>query len=781
MDKTLEFQLLSARMLTDSIREMIFVPASREPLPPFSAGAHVRFPTPAGDRSYSLVMLDDCDQPVAPKQYRFAIQKEVGGHGGSTFMHSLEPGDKIRGSRPKNDFPLDPMRPTILVAGGIGVTPLISMATTLQAAGKSFRFHYTCRSEALFAFREELRTKFGDNLYLHFDDDKSTAFNLARLVRSVGPDDHVYTCGPKGMIDAMRSALEASGVDGDQIHVELFSNAVARKEGNTRFEVQLHSTGEIYQVPADKTIIEALEDAGLNLTYDCQRGDCGICQAKVIEGVPEHRDVVLSDSEIAAGNVMQICVSRSKSPRLVLDIRQQEKRTAQQSVKLDRKLGAQGHVTAKDIKALFPGNEAHRDIYVGKDIFETEMRHLFANAWIYVGHESLTPQEGDYYTTNIGVQPIVQVRHSDGDIHVLYNRCPHKGTKLVIDRTGNTGKFFRCPYHAWSFKTDGCLLAIPFKKGYKGTGLENSRGGKDMSAVGAVMNYRGFIFARLNSEGISFEEYFGESLSSLDNMVERSPVGRLEVAGPPLRYMHHCNWKMLMENQTDTCHPMVAHESSAGTAVRLWEELDLPEGTPLPPAMELIAPFAESYDFMDGMGLRTWPNGHGHTGVHHSIHSDYSTIPGYMDQMVEAYGEEKATAILQENRHNTVYFPNIMIKGPIQQIRVFVPMAVNRTLVESYIFRPVGAPEELVARNAMYNRIINAPTSIVGHDDLEMYERAHEGLEADANEWVNLQRLYHGEEDYEDETVVDGTSERQMRNQINAWVKFMIADMEDAK
>ena len=335
------------------------------------------------------------------------------------------------------------------------------------------------------------------------------------------------------------------------------------------------------------------------------------------------------------------------------------------------------------------------------------------------------------------------------------------------------GKFFRCPYHAWSFKTDGCLLAIPLKKGYEGTGLEQTPNGQGMKAVGAVKNYRGFVFARLAEEGISFEDYFGDSLSSLDNMVDRSPVGRLEVAGPPLRYMHQCNWKMLVENQTDTCHPMVAHESSAGTAVKIFEDMDWPEDKPKPMAMEIIAPFMSPYEFFENMGIRTWPNGHGHTGVHHSIHSDYSAIPGYYEQMVEAYGEDKAKEILGENRHNTVYFPNIMIKGPIQQLRNFIPLGPDKTLVESYIYRLVDAPDQLLARTAMYNRLINAPTSMVGHDDLEMYERAQEGLAADGMEWVNVQRLYEEGEDFDHEAVENGTTERQMRNQFHAWVKFM--------
>ncbi len=431
----------------------------------------------------------------------------------------------------------------------------------------------------------------------------------------------------------------------------------------------------------------------------------------------------------------------------------------------------------KAVADLFQGHRVHRDVYIDDEIYKLEIKHLFANAWVFVGHESQTPNKGDYFATQVADQPVVQVRHSDGDIYVLRNRCPHKGTKIVIDRSGNTGKFFRCPYHAWSFKTNGNLLAIPLKKGYQDTGFAESENSKGMPGVGAVKNYRGFIFCRLAAEGISFEDFFGDSLSSLDNMVDRSPEGRLEVVGPPLRYLHYCNWKMLVENQTDTCHPMVAHESSAGTAMKLWEEVT-DKDTPLPPAMEIIAPFMSPYEFFEEMGIRTWPNGHGHTGVHHSIHSKYSEIPGYRDSLAKTYGPEKADAILAENRHNTVYFPNIMIKGPIQQLRVFIPLAANKCIVESYIYRLVGAPEELTARTAMYNRMINAPTSIVGHDDLEMYERAQEGLHADGMEWVNIQRLYEEDEDFSQEAVENGTTERQMRNQFDAWVRFMTMDMK---
>jgi benzoate/toluate 1,2-dioxygenase alpha subunit len=235
------------------------------------------------------------------------------------------------------------------------------------------------------------------------------------------------------------------------------------------------------------------------------------------------------------------------------------------------------------------------------------------------------------------------------------------------------------------------------------------------------------------------------------------------------RYMHNCNWKMLVENQTDTCHPMVVHMSSAGTAVDLWKRAGAQ--SPKPMAVEIYAPFIGPYDFFVKMGVRTWDNGHGHSGVTQSIHSDYSAVPGYFDQMVAAYGEDRARAILGENRHNTVYFPNLMMKGPIQLLRLFKPLAADRTLVESWTFRLVDAPDLLLERTLVYNRLINAATSVVGHDDVEMYERAQEGLLANGNPWVSLHRTWRP---HEAAVAVDsGTSERQMRNQFRAWARFM--------
>lgn len=430
------------------------------------------------------------------------------------------------------------------------------------------------------------------------------------------------------------------------------------------------------------------------------------------------------------------------------------------------------------VQALIRPTEVHKDIFIDEEVFALEMEHLFANTWVYVGHASQIPNPGDFYTTTVGDQPVVMVRHSDRTVKVLHNRCPHKGVMVAGDVCGNTGKFFRCPYHAWTFKTDGKLLSVPLKKGYDPEVLNDCEASQGMAAVENVRDYRDFIFCRLNPEGQSFEEFFGESLSTIDNMIDRSPDGKLQVTGGVLRYMHDCNWKMLVDNQTDTCHPMVAHESSAGTAVRVWE--GAPEGTPKPMAVEQFAPFISPYEFFEGMGIRVWENGHGHTGVKNSIHAAYSEIPGYMEAMVAAYGQEKAGQILGDVRHNTTYFPNIMVKGPIQTLRVFKPLAANKTLVESWTFRLVGAPDKLLERTLMYNRLINAPTSVVGHDDHEVYERSQHGLHSRGRDWVNVARLYDPTEADRKNEITNGTNEWQMRNQYRAWAHYMTASMKES-
>ena len=197
---------------------------------------------------------------------------------------------------------------------------MISMAAELAARGTPFEFHYAGRARNAIAYSGELADTFGPALHLHFDDEPDNALDLKALIDGLAPDAHLYVCGPRGMIEAVRKLAESAGVASDRIHFELFDNAAAKLEGDTPFEVELASTGQVFTILPGRSIIEVLEEGGVDLIYDCQRGDCGICQTEIVSGTPDHRDVVLSDAEREAGKVMQICVSRAKSQRLVLDL-----------------------------------------------------------------------------------------------------------------------------------------------------------------------------------------------------------------------------------------------------------------------------------------------------------------------------------------------------------------------------------------------------------------------------------------------------------------------------
>ncbi|WP_146344906.1 PDR/VanB family oxidoreductase [Phaeobacter marinintestinus] len=308
------YKITSITDVTDRVRQFDLLVADNTPLPAHDPGAHLDFQIPnVGERSYSLI-----DWPGNTDTFTIAVQREDDGDGGSQAMHGLTVGDTLKASGPINDFKLNEGdTPRLLIAGGIGVTPIISFATQLAARNAPFQFHVAARSAGICPFRETLETTFGPHLTFWFDD--TNQIDLQTLIASATPETHIFCCGPKGMIEAVRERAESAGFAKDQIHFELFTSP-ATHVGDTPFEVEIADSGQVFTIPADKTIIEVLEAEGVDVMYDCARGDCGICQTDVISGTPDHRDVVLSDAERASGKVMQICVSRAKSARLVLDL-----------------------------------------------------------------------------------------------------------------------------------------------------------------------------------------------------------------------------------------------------------------------------------------------------------------------------------------------------------------------------------------------------------------------------------------------------------------------------
>ncbi|GAA4350026.1 Rieske 2Fe-2S domain-containing protein [Variovorax defluvii] len=423
------------------------------------------------------------------------------------------------------------------------------------------------------------------------------------------------------------------------------------------------------------------------------------------------------------------------------------------------------------IRALVQEDRVHRDLYLSEELFALEQERFFANTWLYAGHASQVPNPGDYWSLELAGRPLMMVRQPDGAVRVLYNRCAHKGSRLVSDECGNVGKFFRCPYHAWTYRLDGAPLALPLKAGYEGTRLKECESGRGLVELKNTAVYRDFVFVRLSDQGPGFEDYFGEVLGAIDNMVDRSPEGRLTVGGGVLRNIVHCNWKMYLENINDTVHPMSTHESATQAANGLWQGRAPDE--PKPMAMEQILPFGAGYEFFDKMGGRVFANGHSVLGVNFSIHSNYAQLPDYEAAMREAHGAERATEILQRSPQNSVFFPSLSVKGSPQAIRVIRPLAADRTLIEAWSFRAAGAPDLLFERAMTYNRLVFSPMSVVAHDDVHLFESMQRGLAAEGNEWVSLHRNFDVAELSQDTITTNGTNELLMRNQFRAWAKYM--------
>jgi ferredoxin-NADP reductase len=273
-------------------------------------------------RHYSLI--DFSTQPgatEAPREYVIAVRREDEGRGGSRFMHErVQPGDVLTIEAPKNEFPLRSLEScAVLIAGGIGITPLTSMAAQRIAEGRAVRLHYAGRSRALMAFVAELQQLLGDRLKLHADDEAGAPLDVEALLDGCSPEDQLYVCGPKVLLDAVLAKTQARGWTHERVHFELFTTPTV-EAGDRTFEVVLAQSGKTFNVPADQTVLDCLIEHGCDPLFDCKRGECGVCSTAVIEGDIEHRDYFLSDAEKASGKVMQICISRVRGARLVLDL-----------------------------------------------------------------------------------------------------------------------------------------------------------------------------------------------------------------------------------------------------------------------------------------------------------------------------------------------------------------------------------------------------------------------------------------------------------------------------
>ncbi len=286
-----------------------------EPLPEFSAGAHIAVRVPNGLlRKYSL-----CNDPAERDRYQIAVKRESNGRGGScSLIDDVKTGDEITLTTPVNDFGLPPRAQDFLfIAGGIGVTPIMAMIRQVIAEGKSFRLFYCSRSPETTAFREVLSApEFKDKVTIHYDQgDPARSLDLRPVLAERKNREHLYCCGPRPLMEAVRAMTDHWSPTA--VHFEAFSEAETHKADDKLFKVRLARSGVVIDVPADKTILEALRDHGVDVPSSCETGTCGTCRTKLLAGEADHRDLVLAEHE--RKDTIMICVSRARGEEITID------------------------------------------------------------------------------------------------------------------------------------------------------------------------------------------------------------------------------------------------------------------------------------------------------------------------------------------------------------------------------------------------------------------------------------------------------------------------------
>jgi phenylpropionate dioxygenase-like ring-hydroxylating dioxygenase large terminal subunit len=428
----------------------------------------------------------------------------------------------------------------------------------------------------------------------------------------------------------------------------------------------------------------------------------------------------------------------------------------------------------EQLAMLVQPERVHRSVYTDPAIFDLEMERIFGRAWLVLGHESQVREAGDYFTMRMGREPVIVLRHEDGSLRVLVNRCAHRGSMVCAEGRGRIERFV-CPYHGWSYDRAGELKAVPFASGYAPGKIGDLR----LAAVPRVATYRGFVFASLAASGDTLEEFLGPAKASFDDFVDRAPGGELEVAGGVFKHTYNGNWKLMLENHLDGAHPAWVHASSVAVARNAPD----PGGERYSDiAVRQMRQNGAPDAVWEATGIWTTPRGHGYMG---DYHDDDRLVAGlgnpvfddYRRRLIADVGERRADQILRVTLWNTIVYPNCSFMSQFRQLRIIHPLAVDRSVVYTYSFRMPKAPAQMFRDTVAFANVVNGTGSWVLTDDLEVYERIQHGLASGVPEWVYIGRGYGRDvDDGGTQRGATGTSEVFIRGQMRAWLQYMTSD-----
>ncbi|MFC9223832.1 PDR/VanB family oxidoreductase [Streptomyces hygroscopicus] len=314
-DGVLDLRVEQIRREADGVVSVTLVDPGGAALPAWTPGAHLDLELPGLIRQYSL-----CGDPADRYTYRFAVLREQSSRGGSRYVHdTLRVGDPVEVGGPRNRFALEPAESYFFLAGGIGITPLLPMMAAAEASGARWSLAYGGRQRSSMAFLDELAA-YGDKVDLVVEAERGP-LDLDLLLGTPEPDTAVYCCGPEGLLAAVEQRC-TSWPEGS-LHLERFkakSPAAGESTHDREFEVVCERSGTSLRVPAGRSVLDCVEDAGIDVNSACRDGVCGSCETKVLAGEVEHRDSLLTASERESGRTMMLCVSRAASDQLVLDL-----------------------------------------------------------------------------------------------------------------------------------------------------------------------------------------------------------------------------------------------------------------------------------------------------------------------------------------------------------------------------------------------------------------------------------------------------------------------------